>query len=64
MVKPIGKIPWIDWTVENCRAVADFYPSVMGWGLTTVDVEDCQDFGAVLPGTDPPIAGISHQRAP
>lgn len=62
MVNQVGKIAWIDLTVENCRSVADFYQSVMGWHLTPVDVEDYQDFCAVLPGTDTPIAGICHKR--
>ena len=62
-VNSIGKIAWIDLTVENCRAVADFYQSVMGWDLTTVDVEDYQGFCAVMSGTDTPIAEICHKRA-
>lgn len=49
MVNQLGKNAWIDLTVENCRSVADFYQSVMGWHLTPVDVEDYQDFCAVLP---------------
>jgi predicted enzyme related to lactoylglutathione lyase len=57
-----GKIGWIDLTVDDATAVADFYQQVVGWQRQPVPVKDYQDWCVGPPGTDNPVAGICHRR--
>ena len=62
----IGKIGWIDLTVEDATNVKDFYKSVCGWEVTEVPVADYKDYCVAPPSVDGnpagPVAGICHAR--
>ena len=56
----VGRIGWIDLTVEDASAVRDFYASVIGWDVEPVDMGGYEDFTLCPPGTNEGIAGICH----
>ena len=60
----VGKIEWIDLTVEEGSRVRDFYCSVVGWSSSEEDMGSYSDYSIHLPGTKDSIAGICHARGP
>lgn len=58
----IGKIEWLDLTVDNATGVKDFYAKVVGWSTEGVSMGSYDDFNINLPGTDTTVAGICHAR--
>ena len=58
----IGKIGWIDMTVEDAPAVRDFYEAVVGWTSTDVSMGDYSDYSMIMPETEDCVAGICHAR--
>ena len=58
----IGKITWIDLTVENAPEIQDFYSQVVGWKSSPVDMGGYSDFSMNLPANDETVAGICHSR--
>ena len=58
----IGRVEWIDLTVDDASRVKDFYCAVVGWSSTEVEMGSYNDFNINLPGTQDTIAGICHAR--
>ena len=58
----IGKIGWIDMTVEDADSVRDFYKSVVGWGSEDVSMGDYADYSMTLPQSGEAVTGICHAR--
>lgn len=58
----VGKIGWLDITVEDAPALRDFYAAVVGWQPDDVDMGDYSDFNMTMPATGEPAAGICHAR--
>lgn len=58
----IGRIEWMDLTVNNATRVRDFYKSVVGWKSSDVDMGHYSDFNITLPDTGDTIAGVCHAR--
>jgi predicted enzyme related to lactoylglutathione lyase len=58
----IGRIGWIDLTVDDADGVRDFYGAVTGWSAEPVDMGAYHDFNMIPPGGDEPIAGVCHAR--
>ena len=58
----VGKIGWIDITVEDAVGLKDFYATVTGWKPENVDMGDYADFNMTMPGDGTPAAGICHAR--
>jgi len=58
----IGKITWIDLTVENALEIQDFYSQVVGWKSSPVDMGGYSDFSMNLPANDETVAGICYSR--
>jgi len=58
----IGKVGWIDITVDDAEALRDFYANVTGWKAENVDMGDYSDFTMTMPGSGTPSAGICHAR--
>lgn len=59
----LGRVEWLDLTVENAGEVSDFYGKVAGWSKSEVPVEDYHDF-CVGPDEKNVVAGICHARGP
>lgn len=58
----IGRVEWIDLTVDDASRVKDFYCTVVGWSSTEVEMGSYSDFNINLPGTQDTIAGVCHAR--
>jgi len=58
----IGKIGWIDMTVDNAEDIRDFYATVVGLKPEDVGMGDYSDYNMTMPGTGEPVAGICHAR--
>jgi len=58
----VGKIGWIDMTVENAPAVRDFYKAVVGWNSEDVSMGDYSDYTMKMPATGDGVSGICHAR--
>ena len=59
---PIGRIEWLDLTVNDAARVKDFYCKVVGWKSEEVDMGHYADFNINLPGSGDTVAGICHAR--
>lgn len=58
----IGKIGWLDITVEDAQALRDFYATVVGWKTEDVSMGDYSDYNMAMPASGEPAAGICHAR--
>ncbi len=62
MSSDVGKIDWIDNTVEDADGLRDFYARVTGLVPEAVSMGDYNDYNMTQPGTGTPVAGICHAR--
>jgi predicted enzyme related to lactoylglutathione lyase len=58
----IGKVGWIDITVDDATGLRDFYSAVTGWNPKDVSMVEYSDFMLTMPENDEPAAGICHAR--
>ncbi len=58
----VGKIGWLDITVENAAALRDFYVAVVGWQAEEVGMGDYSDYNMTMPANGEPVAGVCHAR--
>jgi predicted enzyme related to lactoylglutathione lyase len=57
----LGRIGWIDLTVEDAIGVRDFYGEVAGWTSSPVSMGDYDDF-AMQAADGTAVAGVCHAR--
>lgn len=62
MSENIGKIGWIDMTVEDANGLRDFYREVVGWNVEDTNMGDYSDYTMMSPGDGDAIAGVCHAR--
>ncbi|MEL6474250.1 MAG: VOC family protein [Pseudomonadota bacterium] len=61
----VGRIAWLDLTVENANTTRDFYREVVGWSVQNVDMKDGDEQYAdynMLGGDGAVAAGVCHAR--
>ena len=58
----VGKVGWIDMSVDNATEVSDFYRAVVGWDVEDADMGDYSDFTMKMPATGEPVSGVCHAR--
>lgn len=58
----VGKIGWIDMTVEDAPQVRDFYKAVVGWETEDVDMGDYSDYVMKAPSSGQGVSGVCHAR--
>lgn len=58
----IGRVEWLDLTVNDATSVRNFYKSVVGWTSSDVPMGNYEDFNMNAPGTQDTVAGICHAR--
>jgi hypothetical protein len=58
----IGKIGWIDISVDDATGLRDFYASVVGWQPESTSMGDYDDFTMTTPHGASPVAGVCHAR--
>ncbi len=62
MSENIGKIGWIDMTVDNATLLRDFYEKVVGWRVEDTSMGDYSDYTMLSPSDGDAIAGVCHAR--
>jgi predicted enzyme related to lactoylglutathione lyase len=62
MASEVGKVGWIDMTVENATEIRDFYATVVGLEPEDVGMGDYSDYTMKMPATGEPVAGVCHAR--
>ncbi|MBT8067458.1 MAG: VOC family protein [Gammaproteobacteria bacterium] len=60
--RDIGKIGWIDISVDDATGLRDFYSDVVGWKSVDVSMGDYADYSMTMPGTGDVVTGICHAR--
>lgn len=58
----IGRVEWMDLTVDDASRVKNFYCAVVGWSSNEVDMGSYSDFNINMPGTQDTVAGVCHAR--
>lgn len=58
----VGKIGWIDITVDDATGLRDFYSKVVGWKSEDVSMGDYADYSMAMPGSGDIVTGICHAR--
>ena len=58
----IGKIGWIDMTVDDASGVRDFYKAVVGWDTDEFDMGGYSDYVMKMPESGNGVAGICHAQ--
>ena len=58
----VGKIGWIDMTLDDAAGVRDFYEAVVGWESDGVDMGGYSDYVMKMPTSGDGVAGICHAR--
>lgn len=58
----IGRIEWMDLTVQDATSVRNFYTKVVGWKSSEVSMGHYSDFNINLPDTGDTIAGVCHAK--
>jgi predicted enzyme related to lactoylglutathione lyase len=58
----IGKIGWIDMTVDDADGLRDFYKTVVGWNVEDTSMGEYSDYTMMSPDDNAAIAGICHAR--
>lgn len=56
----VGKIGWIDITVDDAAGLRDFYANVVGWNPEEVSMGEYSDFTMTMPANGEPVSGICH----
>ena len=62
MSNEIGRIGWIDITVDDANGLRDFYRKVVGWRIEEVGMGDYADYSMAMPGSGEAVSGICHAR--
>ena len=58
----IGKIGWIDISVDDASGLRDFYSSVVGWQPEGLSMGDYDDFTMKTPHGGSAVSGVCHAR--
>ena len=61
MSDTVGKIGWIDMTVDDADAIRAFYEAVVGWGSDEVSMGDYADYSMTAADGEA-VSGICHAR--
>ena len=58
----VGKIGWIDISVDDATGLRDFYRNVVGWKSEDVSMGDYADYSMSMPAKGDVVTGICHAR--
>lgn len=58
----LGKVAWLDLTVDNADDVSQFYKDVIGWDIQGFDMGGYEDYCMNDPKTGDTMAGVCHAR--
>ena len=57
----IGKIGWLDMTVEDAPVVRDFYKAVVGWETDEIDMGGYSDYVMKMPASGEGVSGTCRE---
>ena len=60
--KNIGKVGWMDLTIDDADSVSKFYSDVVGWDIQSFDMGGYNDYCMNHPETGDTQAGVCHAR--
>jgi len=58
----IGKIGWLDISVDDAPKLRDFYTAVVGWKTEEISMGEYSDYAMAMPSSGDAVAGICHAR--
>ncbi|MBT8093110.1 MAG: VOC family protein [Gammaproteobacteria bacterium] len=58
----VGRVGWIDITVDDANGLKDFYRKVVGWTVENVQMGDYDDFAMGIPASGEAVTGICHAK--
>lgn len=58
----IGRIAWMDLTVDDASQVSEFYKNVVGWTVQGFDMGGYEDYCMNDPETGETLAGVCHAK--
>ena len=58
----VGKVGWIDITVDDADGLRDFYQEVVGWDCEETSMGEYSDYTMKMPSNGEAIAGVCHSR--
>lgn len=58
----IGRIEWLDLTVDDADRMKNFYSNVIGWKTSEVDMGSYSDYCMNLPDSGDTVAGVCYAR--
>lgn len=58
----VGKIGWIDISVDDATGLRNFYKNVVGWQTEDVSMGEYSDYSMLMPGSGEAVSGICHAR--
>ncbi len=58
----VGKIGWIDISVDDATGLREFYQKVVGWRTESVSMGEYSDYSMIMPGSGEAVTGICHAR--
>ncbi len=62
MTEDVGKVGWIDMTVDNASETRDFYATVVGLKPEDVSMGEYSDYNMTMPASGEAVAGVCHAR--
>ncbi len=61
MADALGKVGWLDITVDDASGLKDFYKDVVGWGVEAASMGDYDDY-VMMDSAGEAVGGICHAR--
>jgi len=58
----VGKIGWIDISIDDATGLREFYQKVVGWRTEEVSMGEYSDYSMIMPGSGEAVTGICHAR--
>jgi len=58
----VGKIGWVDISVDDATGLREFYKNVVGWQSEDVSMGEYSDYSMLTPGSGEAVSGICHAR--
>ncbi len=60
--KKIGRVSWMDLTVDDATTVSQFYSKVVGWDIQGFDMGGYEDYCMNDPESGETLAGVCHAK--
>lgn len=60
--KKIGRVAWMDLTIDDATKVSSFYSKVVGWDIQSFDMGGYDDYCMNDPESGETMAGVCHAK--